>query len=269
MSFTIATAGAVVQAAGGIFQMIQGNKQAKKAARQAELTQAKLEEQKARWAQLDTSNPYMNLENVYEDLTVNQQQFEFARQERMQAQANILQNMRGAAGSSGIASLAQTLANQGAIDAQKASALIGEQEQDIMTQRADEESRLQGLEREGDLISRQAEASKQEALMGMTADELYNQRQQERQGQQNMMAGIGSAASGIMSYGKYNTMADQFATSNELGQSNTLANKDYEGTFGEFTGSMDVMGNMQNAGQTVDVGGVTYRYQLDGTLKPI
>ena len=269
MSFTIATAGAVIGAIGGGIQMIQGNKQAKDAARKAELAQAKLEEQKARWAQLDTSNPYMNLENVYEDLTVNQQQFEFARQERMQSQANILQSMRGAAGSSGIASLAQTLANQGAIDAQKASALIGEQEQDIMTQRADEASRLQGLEREGDLISRQAEASKQEALMGMTADELYNQRQQERQGQQNMMAGLGTMAGGMMNAGQLSGMADKFATSNELGQTNTLMGKDYAATFGEFTGSMDLMGNMQNAGQTVDVGGITYRYQLDGTLKPI
>ena len=268
MAFTVATAGAVVQAAGGIFQMIQGNKQAKAASKRAADAQQKLEEQKKKWAQLDTSNPYLNLENVYEDLTVNQQQFEFAQQERMQSQANILQGMRGAAGGSGIAALAQTLANQGAIDAQKASALMGEQEQDIMTQRADEASRLQGLEREGELISRQAEASKQEALMGMTADELWNQRQMQRQGQQNMMAGIGSAASGIMSYGKYSTMADQFAASNELG-TNTLMDKNYAATFGEFTGSMDLMGNLQNAGQTVDIGGITYRYQLDGTLKPV
>ena len=40
----------------------------------------------------------------------------------------MMQNLRGAAGSSGIAGLAQALANQGALQTQQISASIGQQE---------------------------------------------------------------------------------------------------------------------------------------------
>ena len=68
------------------------------------------------------------MENTMEDLTINQQQAEFEKQQAMQSQANIMGQMRGAAGSSGIAALAQSLANQGSLQAQRASASIGAQE---------------------------------------------------------------------------------------------------------------------------------------------
>ena len=65
------------------------------------------------------------MENTMEDLTVNQQQAEFTKQNNMQNQANIMGQMRGAAGSSGIAALAQSLSNKGSLQAQQASASIG------------------------------------------------------------------------------------------------------------------------------------------------
>tara|TARA_R100000005_G_scaffold95703_1_gene78331 strand:- start:3 stop:905 length:903 start_codon:yes stop_codon:yes gene_type:complete len=78
------------------------------------------------------TNPYANIEldtqNVYEDLTVNRQAAEFAKQQSLQTQANIMQNLQGAAGGSGIAGLAQAMANQGQLQAQQASASIGQQE---------------------------------------------------------------------------------------------------------------------------------------------
>ena len=78
------------------------------------------------------TNPYANIEldtqNVFEDLTVNRQAAEFAKQQSLQSQANIMQNLQGAAGGSGIAGLAQAMANQGALQAQQASASIGQQE---------------------------------------------------------------------------------------------------------------------------------------------
>ena len=74
---------------------------------------------------LDTSNPYTDMENVMQDLTINQKQAEFERQTFQQSQANILQNLQGAAGGSGIAALAQSLAQQGQIAAQKSAAGIG------------------------------------------------------------------------------------------------------------------------------------------------
>ena len=106
---------------------------------------------------LDTSNlsanvrnQFENLENTFEDLTVNQQQAQFQVQQAAQSRANIMSNLRGAAGASGIASLAQAMANQGQLAAQKASASIGLQEARIQQLQASEASRLQTLERKGE-----------------------------------------------------------------------------------------------------------------------
>ena len=81
---------------------------------------------------LEVTNPYKDLpttfENTYEDMTVNQQQAQFQAQQGAQARANLLSNLRGAAGSSGIAGLAQALANQQQTQTQQISANIGQQE---------------------------------------------------------------------------------------------------------------------------------------------
>jgi hypothetical protein len=66
-------------------------------------------------------NPYENMENVYEDMRINTQAAEFQRQQLAQQQADILQGLQGAAGSAGVAALAQAMARQGAIQAQKIS----------------------------------------------------------------------------------------------------------------------------------------------------
>ena len=119
------------------------------------------------------------MENVYEDLTVNKEAAEFERSQMLQSQANTMNQMRTAAGSSGIAALAQTLANTGAIAAQKTSASIAQQEQMNALKERGEEARLQGLEREGELVSRQAEMGIIQSMMGMSADEINVARQAE------------------------------------------------------------------------------------------
>tara|TARA_R110002072_G_C7923552_1_gene531203 strand:- start:975 stop:1895 length:921 start_codon:yes stop_codon:yes gene_type:complete len=68
------------------------------------------------------------MQNTAEDLTVNTQQAEFQAQQQNQGMSNIMSNMKGAAGSSGIAALAQTLAGQQSQNMQQASASIGMQE---------------------------------------------------------------------------------------------------------------------------------------------
>lgn len=136
-----------------------------------------------------------------EDLTVNQAEAEFTRQQQQQSQANIMQQMRGAAGGSGIAALAQTLANQGSIDAQKAAASIGTQEAANQKAAAEEAAKIQSLEREGDIISRNAQAGKIGSLMGMAADEVSQAKAAQAAGQQQMIGGITDtigAASGAL-----------------------------------------------------------------------
>ena len=161
MSFVMAGA-ALVSAGVGVYNAVQGKRAADAARIKEEEARVEMEKQRAAFEKLDTSNPYLGLENMYqnmentmEDLTVNKQAAEFERQQQEQQRANILQSMRGAAGSSGIAALAQTLANQGSLDAQKASASIAEQEQANQQLAAQEASRIQQLERRGEA---QAEA---------------------------------------------------------------------------------------------------------------
>ena len=199
MAFIVA-ASAVISTGVGVYQAVQGKKAADAAADEAEKARVEMEKQKKAFEALDTSNPYLNMENTMEDLTINQQQAEFEKQQAMQSQANIMGQMRGAAGSSGIAALAQSLANQGSLQAQRASASIGAQEAQNQKLERGEASRIQGLEREGDLMSRNMQMGKIDTLMGMAAGDVTNAQAMQATGNAQMMAGIGDAASGLTSF---------------------------------------------------------------------
>ena len=186
------------QVVGGVVNYFDARKDKKQLHEKLRKSKARLDASKEAFKNLDTSNPYLNMQNVYEDMTVNQQEAEFTRQQQFQNQANILQQLRGAAGASGIAGLAQALANQGALDAQKAAVSIGKQEASIQEKKLSEESRLQGLEREGELISRQAEASKLGSLMAMDAQEVTAQRLARQQAKERMAQAFGGVGSGII-----------------------------------------------------------------------
>ena len=81
---------------------------------------------------IEITNPFANIqtqfENPFEDITVNQQAAQFASQQAAQSRANIMDQFRGAAGASGIAGLAQAMANQATLQNARAAASIGQQE---------------------------------------------------------------------------------------------------------------------------------------------
>ena len=121
-------------------------------------------------------NPYENLENVYEDAQVNLKQAEFEKEQSQQAMANIMQSMQGAAGSSGIAGLAQVLANQGVKQAQQASMSIAAQEQTNQQRAIQESGRLAEqkalgeqkrdlMVREGERMVEQFDIDKEEKML--------------------------------------------------------------------------------------------------------
>jgi len=90
-------------------------------------------------------NPYQGLqnpytENIYEDLGVNTRSADYLREQQQQSQANIMQQMRGAAGGSGVAGLAQAMASLSDKQAREASARISDQET------ANEKLRLKGAD---------------------------------------------------------------------------------------------------------------------------
>ena len=112
-------------------------------------------------------NPYANMENVYEDLTVNQQQAQFQAQQGSQTRANVMQGLRGAAGGSGIAGLAQAMANQGQLQTQQISASIGQQEARNQRLAAQGAGQVQSMERQGDAMVQSAEMGRIKTLIGM------------------------------------------------------------------------------------------------------
>ena len=148
-----------------------GFKKAKKAQRKAE-KQAKASErerqrQEEAYRNLDTSNPYLNMENTMEDLTINQKQFQLESQQAQQSEANILDSLKGAAGGSGVAALAQQMAQSGQLGAQSRAARIGQQESANQMAERRMDGQIQGMEREGDIWSRGQEQAKTETLFGM------------------------------------------------------------------------------------------------------
>ena len=88
MSF-VAVAGIGLSVLGGGIKAISGGRQRKKARAAAAAAQAELEAQKQAFMNLDTSNPYRNMENTMEDLTVNQEEAQFIAEKQAQSQANI------------------------------------------------------------------------------------------------------------------------------------------------------------------------------------
>jgi hypothetical protein len=123
------------------------------------------------------------MQNTYEDLTVNQQAAQFQAQQTSQQRADILGQLRGAAGASGIAGLAQSLANQQALQTQKAAANIGQQEAANQRLVAKGAAQVQTLERQGEQFVEQAKRDRQATLLGMQmgqttgAESAYQQAQ--------------------------------------------------------------------------------------------
>ena len=196
MSFLLVGAAAVT-AGTGVWKAIAGGKAKREAAKKEEAAKAEMDAQKKKFAALDTSNPYANMENTMEDLTVNQQEAEFQKQQQQQSQANILNQMKSSAGSSGIAGLAQAMAQQGSLDAQKASISIGQQEQNNQMAERQEAARLQGMDRQGEIMSRDMERNKINTLMGMASDERGLQAQKGAAANEQMFQGMGQIASGL------------------------------------------------------------------------
>ena len=217
--FIMLAAAAVV----GVSKMVAARKAKKRALAEQKKAQAEMDRRTKEFEAQDTSNiykdvrnPYENLsmENVYEDLTVNQQQAQFQAQQFQQSQANIMQNLQGAAGGSGIAALAQSLANQGQIAAQQSAASIGQQEaanQQLMAQGAADIQAREQLKAQGAYSAqmqrlrgvegqRAAESAKLEGLMGLSAGRLSASNQQVEAARQqqaqatSQLIGVGASA---------------------------------------------------------------------------
>ena len=146
---------------------------------------------------LDTSNPYADVTNPFENLTVNQQQADFMAQQSQQAAANTMFGLSAAAGGSGIAALAQAMANQQTRNLQQASATIGAQEAANQRLAAQGEARRQQLMGQGRAMSMQMEASKQGQLLGLERQRLQEANLARQQATAAIVGGVGRLGSGV------------------------------------------------------------------------
>ena len=150
-----------------------------------------MEASRARYEDQQYRNPYANMENPYEDLTVNQQQAQFEAQQGAQSRADILEGLRGTAGGAGVAGLAQVMANQSALGAQRISASIGQQEAMNQRLRAQGAMQTQRMEAAGEAMVAGKEEQRIETLYGMDMSRLTAANQARQQARQQMWSGIG------------------------------------------------------------------------------
>ena len=191
-----AAAPGAIKGLAGIAGGIIGSRKRKREERAA---QREYDKYKTQLENRDTSNPYANMENTMEDLTVNTQAADMANQQQQQALANTMDSMQGAAGGSGVAALAQAMAGQASRNAQSASADIAQQEQANQRAERNMASTLQDTERQGELMSRQMEQQKTNTLLGMAQGRLGAAKAARQQATQAIVGGIGQVAGSFAS----------------------------------------------------------------------
>ena len=186
----------------------------KKRRRELKRANAERREMKQQYMNLDFSNPYENLTNAYEnmenpmeDLTVNLQQAQFKADQQAQRDVNVLDALKGSAGGSGVAGLAQTVYNQKVKKGQEASASIGLQES--ANRRLESQAQLKidsafrGQEMKnqmaiakGDRQTQKMEQDRTETLYGMSMQRAAAAQQAKNAATKSLIGGVGSALTG-------------------------------------------------------------------------
>ena len=175
-------------------------------------------------------NLYEGMENRFEDMTVDMRAADFQAQQGQQQRANIMQGLRGAAGTSGVAGLAQALANQGQLQSQQIAAGIGQQERQNQMLAAQEGSRIDQLQRGAGMQLQQAERAGAAQLQGQQAAGAMATQQMQMGGaaQQQQMILEGAAAQQAAQAGQQATLLGmdyaQLAGANQAYQG-SLANQ--------------------------------------------
>jgi len=151
-----------------------------------------LDAQRAQYENFEFTNPFAGMENTMEDLQVNTAAADFQAEQGRQQRANLLSGLRGAAGGSGIAGLAQALANQGTLQARQISVDLSQQQSANQRLAATQGMQLQQLERQGQAGVQQALASREATLLGMEMGEMAGARAGVQSAYANQMAGLGA-----------------------------------------------------------------------------
>ena len=196
-TFTVvAVAGLAIGAA----KMIKGGIDKSKAKKKQAAAKDQMEADMETYMNQEVKNPYANMENTMEDLTVDTKAADFAAQKSEQARADIMGGMAASAGSSGIAALAQSMANQATQDSQAASASIATQEKSNQDAERNEAGNIQKQEIKGEVMVQNAKDAKMGTKIGMSQSEMAAEGANARDADAMIMSGMsdmGSAAGGM------------------------------------------------------------------------
>jgi hypothetical protein len=168
--------------------------------RELRASQSEFDRRMADYQNLDTSNLYSNLENTYEDLTVNQQQADYTRRQQERGFAATMQGLQGAAGGSGIAALAQSLGGQQVEAAERAAVSIGKQESQNQMLAAGQDASNQMAEIKGEETARGLKREQAETLLGMSQQRLGAANEARRQATGAILGGVGNLTGGFSGY---------------------------------------------------------------------
>ena len=214
--------GMATQAIGGLTSIASGIIGGGKRRAEQRAAEKELAINKARYENLDTSNLAANMENTFEDLTVNTQAADFAAQQQQAALANTMSGMNQAAGGSGIAALAQAMAGQQSANAQSAAASIGQQEQRNQMAAAKGAANVQSAQIQGAQAARDAEAAKTETLLGMSQNRLAAANEARAQATQAITSGIGNVVGGVGGALQAGGLGGEDAAGNTIGFGDAL-----------------------------------------------
>ncbi len=129
---------------------------------------------------LDTSNLNAGIENPFEDLTVNQQQAQFAFEKSDIVQADTMNKALQASGGGGVASIVQAMLQARTNNVVKAAVDLGNQEYKTSMAAASAQSKLDMFEAQGADKARSLEYGKTSTLLGMAGQELAGAKQARR-----------------------------------------------------------------------------------------
>lgn len=226
----------------GIGQLIASpgaNRRAKKEQGKAD---AEYASGKENYLNMDFSNPYANMENTMEDLTVNQQASNLANQQFQQSQSNILGSMQQ--GGSFNAGNIQALVGAGQQASAATSADIGRQESANQKAAASQGARNQMQERQGAATMADAQRGQTETLFGMAQQRKGAADQSTAEARAMTAQGIGNIAGGVIDIGAKAAMMSDIRLKENIehtGYSESgipMYNFSYKGSGKKWSGAM-------------------------------
>jgi len=204
----VAAAPGIISGIGSLFGRRKRRKEQRDARKNLEQAKKAFESIEYKNPYADLTNPYAGMENPYEDMTVDTQAADYLREQQQQSQANIMQQLKGVAGGSGVAGLAQQMSNIATGQARQASAQIAQQE------RANQQARLKGqltidtMQRkaqgqvdvakiEGEKMRQKQEQARISALYGLGIDRMSAADTARQTAASGFWGGLGKAAGGV------------------------------------------------------------------------